>query len=199
MSRGLEVWSAPRGCFVLRPVDRYHPPCGRVFYKKNLLCGVRIEPTTYTIDTAQLTRRERRHLTTSRIAIHSRRTRIAEAAIRRRDQPLERAPLELSSPNNQAAFVCARKRFGIRRSPHSTVAQCRGLLYGTRYVSLRPLHSVLSLPCGMRRPPWRLTVSARTSALALASSAPLSRGDHTLGTSCTMGSLVGASSTTDAC
>jgi len=95
----------------------------RVFI--NRICCARIE-----------TRAVRRptFVMTSRIAIHSRRTRIAEAAIWRRDQTLE--PFELYA---QQPGLCARKRFGIRRLPPSTtVAQCRGLLYGTRYVSLRP-------------------------------------------------------------
>jgi hypothetical protein len=59
-----------------------------------------------------------------------------------------------SSSTAQQPGLCARKEIRhVRRLPPSTtVAQCRGLLYGTRYVSLRPLHSVLSLPCGMPPP-----------------------------------------------
>ena len=110
-----------------------------------------------------------------------------------------RAPFELYA---QQPGLCARRKriFGIRRLPPSTVAQPVGGYCTVHATCL----SVLSIVCclshvGCRRPPWRLTVSARTSALATASSAPLSRGDHTLGTSCTLGSLVGASSSTDAC
>ena len=101
-----------------------------------------------------------------------------------------------STPNNQA-FARARDSAFTELLLDT---QDRGLLYTLRGItSPCLLHCALSLPCGMRRPPWRLAVSARTSALASASSAPLSRGDHTLGTSCTLGSLVGASSSTDAC
>lgn len=101
-----------------------------------------------------------------------------------------------STPNNQA-FARARDSAFTELLLDT---QYRGLLYTLRGItSPCLLHCALSLPCGMRRPPWRLAVSARTSALASASSAPLSRGDHTLGTSCTLGSLVGASSSTDAC
>lgn len=153
-------------------------------YKLNWLCAHRDTETTF------VTRRRES-------AIHSRRTRIAEAAIRRRDQTLE--PFELYRPTTRPLRAQRDSACAPLASFYYGRTACRGLLYGTRYVSLRPLHSVLSLPCGMRRPPWRLTVSARTSALANASSAPLSRGDHTLGTSCTLGSLVGASSSTDAC
>jgi hypothetical protein len=157
-------------------------------YKLNWLCAHRDTETTF------VTRRRES-------AIHSRRTRIAEAAIRRRDQTLERARARPSSstPNNQA----------FARARYSAFAAClllrsHSLSGATVRYTLRVSPSVLSIVCclshvGCRRPPWRLTLSARTSALANASSAPLSRGDHTLGTSCTFGSLVGASSSTDAC
>ena len=62
-----------------------------------------------------------------------------------------RAPFELYA---QQPGLCARRK-RIRHSPLASFygrTAYRGLLYGTRYVSLRPLHSVLSLPCGMPPP-----------------------------------------------